>query len=162
MRPHLLAALIALVVLASSTQALAFEEATVAWCVGRPTPVAFASLASRLLSGEKSLAKGPEIVFASASRALVSRVAARSAPLSPQQSRAPSMCADPRQPGCAIRPIDSPHRTHHDPTVTDAGMLRPPFDGVDPPEERSALPRCNAAGAPHDGYARALWRPPTA
>lgn len=80
----------------------------------------------------------------------------------PGQSRAPVMCADPRQPGCHIDVPDVPEHGGWHSLVWDAARTTDGFAGLPPPPEGSSALGGVYTGSARDGFLREGWRPPAA
>lgn len=165
MRAHLLTALLSLFVLCTSASAYAGERvSTLGHCSDHPMPVAYASLSSQEIVVEgKTSAKASSdtrMVSVPPRPSVQAHIPLAQAPLAPGQSRAPTMCSDPRQPGCQLQAPDAPHHGSFESVAVDAGMFTRPFDGIGPGVMLGALPIGEALGTPADGHLRAMWRPP--
>jgi len=158
MRLHLITALLSLLVLCTSASAFAVDRGAYSGrCIDHVMPVAYASLSSQVITVEgKTDAKAAETI---ASRLPPPAVQHR-APSGPDQSRAPSMCSDPRQPGCQLQAPDAPHQGTMDPMAVDAAMFNRPFEGVGPGVLLAALPLGEPLGVPAESHERPAWRPP--
>lgn len=84
------------------------------------------------------------------------------APAPPLRSQAPTLCSDPRQPGCHIDCPDAPsHHTspdlHHEPVTLTTSVPE-----VDPAVREDVAAAAPPRGGPREGSTRSPWRPPSA
>lgn len=127
-------------------------------CYTEPMVALSGSMHSQALSAaEKTPAKDLSWM---ASR--IERVRPRAFRVAPGQSRAPVMCADPRQPGCHIDVPDVPEHGAWHSLVWDAARAMDGFLGLPPAPEGVTNFGGVYTGSARDGVARDGWRPPAA
>ncbi len=78
------------------------------------------------------------------------------------QSRAPTLCSDPQQPGCQCEQPEAPPTHGNLYAMADGFTLLSGLDLLGPPDGVDLVMSWNAAGGPHSAYPQPSWRPPSA